>query len=1224
MTSLFTFRFRLFNTLADFQRGNKAREINASELFSEKNLLILGDNVNGENGLLYQLYQVSRKGTSESFMFPGFNFDQISRWLQTSKRGMPTYVFIDKFFENPATLIQQETSKLYELAKIYPHAIFYTAITYEGLKRNPFLQFSSDFKVAEHIATPGINEQASPVEEEIRRQKSQPVEETKQQKSEPTEEIKQQKSEPAIPKSRPNRRSSKKQFEPTTTLYDDVFKEIINGSEFSLIQESENFLNETGLNNHRNYKDLILNAQTVPERLEAAKKLGDQLQNSTSGIDDIEKQSADRYGITKGIFSCVRDISSAYRFHETRINNNLSFQRNVEQEKQWALCFLKQFVPFGLVSFNDPTIENYDAYFSSPDSQPYIFEESVKKRIVENIFEVPYERNRFVPLVWGYFESLGRINIKNYQNLGFYISSVLLHPKIRAAWNKSEPPPPPDTFNNGRVIGQYSPDEASEVDHLNFKHDVHALAALIAYEKTPLPLAIGLFGNWGSGKSSFMRQLQKRVHTLSTEQYDNKEVVAASNGEMPYCSKIAHITFNAWHFSDANLWASMMVHIFDELLKAIVVEKDRADLRKDLLNNLSTAREALREAEKELQESKLRVKEAEQALAKEQLTQQDIDAELKKIEYSLGDVVSALMKDEQFKSAVNHTAKEIGYDKLIQGKDDLASLKAEITDEGKRWKRAIGNLFRGNIQYSWFFLLLLAAPVFAIVLYKLDVTGIKTNITSIGVAVAGVLGWVRLQLTKFTGFRNKLEDIQQREENKVRAKLEQREKELKEKLAFYATSVQQKEKQVEIAKQNETDAQKALDDIDINRQLTSFIKERQSGNNYQQHLGIISLIRKDFEALSKYLKTGRNEKKNKDRIIDRIVLYIDDLDRCKTERVVAVLEAVHLLLALDLFVVVVGVDPRWVSKALKEQYKEQLHLDASEDSDTSRLPGQRATPFDYLEKIFQVPFVLRSMDNSGAKKLLDNLFKDQVKKKEEPETKKEEQTNFDQRREQLLQSNRGNFIKNLELERLENEKKVAEETEETQKKKAEEEEAKKKEFIEQVENLTISEEELEFMKNIAPIIGSTPRTVKRYGNLYRLLRVHSDLPNYSSTNLPIYQSVMLLLSISVSNGSIARPFFAALRESKKTGFYEMNADLIAAIKKDALEANELAEKDEEVKEKADALNEQLQALNQLHTELGKLPAEIKNFSVAILRKYSPVVSRFSFRTLNCVEEEIAQ
>jgi hypothetical protein len=181
----------------------------------------------------------------------------------------------------------------------------------------------------------------------------------------------------------------------------------------------------------------------------------------------------------------------------------------------------------------------------------------------------------------------------------------------------------------------------------------------------------------------------------------------------------------------------------------------------------------------------------------------------------------------------------------------------------------------------------------------------------------------------------------------------------------------------------------------------------------------------------------------------------------------------------------------------------------------------------------------------------------------------------------------------------------------------------KKEFIQQVENLSISAEELLFMSSITPIIGATARTVKRYGNLYRLLRVHNDLPNYTPEHLTTYKAVMLLLSISVSNGSIARPFFDALKQSTKNAFHEVNSDLIVKIGADIKELNGKIT-DEEIKEKYDALHEQLQALNQLKITLAKMPDEVKNFSVKTLKQHSHVVSRFSFRTLNCVEEEIPE
>ena len=106
--------------------------------------------------------------------------------------------------------------------------------------------------------------------------------------------------------------------------------------------------------------------------------------------------------------------------------------------------------------------------------------------------------------------------------------------------------------------------------------------------------------------------------------------------------------------------------------------------------------------------------------------------------------------------------------------------------------------------------------------------------------------------------------------------------------------------------------------------------------------------------------------------IDRIVLYIDDLDRCDPDQVVNVLQAVHLLLAMPLFVVVVGVDPRWLLRALRTRYQGILGEGAVDESDES-LGFAESTPQNYLEKIFQVPFVLPEMDSTGFDQLIRSM-----------------------------------------------------------------------------------------------------------------------------------------------------------------------------------------------------------------------------------------------------------
>jgi hypothetical protein len=76
--------------------------------------------------------------------------------------------------------------------------------------------------------------------------------------------------------------------------------------------------------------------------------------------------------------------------------------------------------------------------------------------------------------------------------------------------------------------------------------------------------------------------------------------------------------------------------------------------------------------------------------------------------------------------------------------------------------------------------------------------------------------------------------------------------------------------------------------------------------------------------------------------IDRIILYIDDLDRCPPRRVVEMLEAIHLLLAIDLFVVVVAVDPRWLLRSIAAHYRDLLHGGMRGDAVPATRSGQTA------------------------------------------------------------------------------------------------------------------------------------------------------------------------------------------------------------------------------------------------------------------------------------------
>jgi uncharacterized protein (TIGR02271 family) len=71
----------------------------------------------------------------------------------------------------------------------------------------------------------------------------------------------------------------------------------------------------------------------------------------------------------------------------------------------------------------------------------------------------------------------------------------------------------------------------------------------------------------------------------------------------------------------------------------------------------------------------------------------------------------------------------------------------------------------------------------------------------------------------------------------------------------------------------------------------------------------------------------------------RLIVFIDELDRCPLERIVDILEAIKLFLAEELFVVFLAIDTRVAASAIRARYK-----DADPD-----------LPREYLEKIVQLP-----------------------------------------------------------------------------------------------------------------------------------------------------------------------------------------------------------------------------------------------------------------------------
>ncbi len=167
--------------------------------------------------------------------------------------------------------------------------------------------------------------------------------------------------------------------------------------------------------------------------------------------------------------------------------------------------------------------------------------------------------------------------------------------------------------------------------------------------------------------------------------------------------------------------------------------------------------------------------------------------------------------------------------------------------------------------------------------------------------------------------------------------------------------------------------------------MEALIRRRGESDDYRSQLGLVSRIHADFEQMAQLLTAewqtagnggaaGDGEARGDSARIDRIALYIDDLDRCPPKRVVEVLEAVHLILAVPLFVVVIAVDPRWLLQALRLHYSQLLAPGQDGRDPDDEEEAWVSTPVHYLEKIIQVPFALRPLNSDSVASLVHGLL----------------------------------------------------------------------------------------------------------------------------------------------------------------------------------------------------------------------------------------------------------
>ncbi|WP_344441488.1 P-loop NTPase fold protein [Kitasatospora nipponensis] len=476
------------------------------------------------------------------------------------------------------------------------------------------------------------------------------------------------------------------------------------------------------------------------------------------------------------------------------------------------------------------------------------------------------------------------------------------------------------------------------VDELDRSQDARALAELITARSARPPLAVGLFGDWGTGKSHFLELLRREVAT-----------VARPGNELAR-QAVRQVRFNAWHYAETSLWTSLVAELFAQLaaptpeMDAAGAQRSMSRLTADLVDRrrLPERLAAARARHERLQDA-LRRRDLRRVLSEDQRRELD-----------------RLMGEDAAPAAL--------YGRVA---GDIAVLRESLL--------TVRAIVKGSGRQLLLFLvgctLVLGAGVAVVWVWSWLPRWVAAVPVLVPVLAAAQWDWAKVRETKA-----KLDEAWKRAH------------------AFVERQRTRIQIAAEVASAEVAELEREMQNLTAAGQLAGMVNERAAAADYRSQLGVMTQIREDFQRMAALLAqasmptesdapppergpapgAARTEDVAGDNLprIDRIVLYIDDLDRCPPDRVVEMLEAIHLLLAVDLFVVVVAIDPRWLLGSIAAHYRDVLDRPgkATDAFDPNDEDAWLSSPSQYLEKIFQVVLTLPALDAGGYQRMLHSLI----------------------------------------------------------------------------------------------------------------------------------------------------------------------------------------------------------------------------------------------------------
>lgn len=642
---------------------------------------------------------------------------------------------------------------------------------------------------------------------------------------------------------------------------------------------------------------------------------------------------------------------------------------------------------------------------------------------------------------------------------------------------------------------------------------------------------------------------------------------------LPYIGHVYQITFDAWTYAKSNLWSSLMETIFFELNRQLTLEQQLSkagvlpcqggkiwkvlnamsdeerqtllhlnlnDTQRKKLETIPTGqalegellsalidirnkqKEELKQNEIKLQKEQNSLEERKKTLVQEAVRQIQTETALKPIEARL----YALMGDvfEEFKQQLSGNIEDGNSSQLNPA--DIEWLRSQIEQlKSTRlitWSSiaqwAMKN-WRGIIASALFVALTLITPIILLQAKAGLIPSLVAAVVPLMPAIIAVQSVLKTLRKWHESIEKSVDEYQSRikelEEQKIQEKLNDPEiKQAEEKIKHLELQVEQQRQLVVTANE---------------MSVADFVNAQLEKGLYGKRLGLMQQVKSDLASLSQQLclppnYCGERYSEKVDRLKNlfprgpaRVILFIDDLDRCPPDRVVEVLEAVQLLVKHPLFVVVLAIDERYIARALEKVYAGVLSRKG------------RPSGIDYIEKIIQIPYRVRLISRSAlqgylkAQMQIDTVQIQDISQETEPYPAPGVDLFPSDERPRERAVVQGDQVK-------------------------ESDDSTPEDGVEALppQVIKFTQEEFHILLEACEQVDLSPRTLKRLINVYKLFKIvwfRSGKSQSIQTDLNVQKAIIALLVLSGRYPSLMRSVFEDLEiefEEKRTSKRELS------------------------------------------------------------------------------------